>query len=558
MTNLKKTNLSLLVATTLSFSGCGSSSSNDTTVDTTKPAFISAITATVTENQTTAITVKATDTNTITYTLSGGDDKSIFDIDSSRGVVTFKTAPDFESPKDSNRDNNYSITVSATDVAKNTSNQNIVISVSNDTSDDISKSTVSGKVADGYLDKAKVCLDKNENAKCDTDEPNTLSVNGQYDLNVTTTDVGKYPIVVEVVAGQTIDADNASGDTVSKAYTLTAPKDSTGFISPITTLINEQILQNPALTTNEASYIIGKDLNLTTNDSQLLTDYVVNENTNDTDKKLHEVGKVTASLLAQSYEKVENDLNTDLTDEQKEATKSLITKNIKSNILTLALSIKNGKKISELTSDITTLVNDTNITSDKIKTESQKINLKKNAEIKTFANMIGIQFYHFFRDGASLKVETWTLHEGKVYEGSKNLQTAINNGITNYGYNDMKVSANYIVQEDNTVVFNKLNSNDEDDDSYTTTQAKVAIMDLSKKTYTINDILYLAVEQDINDDSLRPQDVDHSKLHSTIPFETGDNLIIGTMYDRNTGKYYGKSINFNKSAMGRILSTLRD
>lgn len=84
------------------------------------------------------------------------------------------------------------------------------------------KITVNGKVADGYLDNAKVCLDKNENGKCDTGEPNTLSVNGSYDLSIDTTDVGKYPILVEVTTS-TVDLDD--NQTVANEYTLTAPKD---------------------------------------------------------------------------------------------------------------------------------------------------------------------------------------------------------------------------------------------------------------------------------------------------------------------------------------------
>ena len=433
-------------------------------------------------------------------------------------------------------------------------------SSSSDTPPVNNNSTVSGKVADGYLDKAKVCLDKNENGKCDTDEPNTLSIKGQYDLNITTTDVGKYTILVEVVSGQTIDADNANGDTVSKPYTLTAPKDSTGFISPITTLINEQILQNPALTTKEASYIIGQDLKLTTKDSQLLRDYVVNENTSDRDKKLHEVGKVIASLLAQSYEKVENTLNTTLTDEQTEAMKSLITKNIKSNVASLATSIKNGKEASELTSNVTTIVNAINITTSKIKIESQKIDLKKNAEIKTFADMIGIQFFHFLinvKDN-SLKVEAWGLKDGKSYNGSKSLSEAISGGVDNLEFSDLTSEDNYTIQADKSVLIDhESGTNDDKDDTYTTSNTKVIIMDLSKKTYTINDILYLAVSEDINDDALRPQDVHSSKLNLTIPFKNGDKLIINTMMYRKTGKYHGKSIDFNKGAMERILNTMK-
>jgi hypothetical protein len=69
----------------------------------------------VTENQTAVTIATATDPDgaTLTYSL-GGDDASLFDT-SNTGVVTFKTAPDFETPTDTGEDNTYDITVTASD-----------------------------------------------------------------------------------------------------------------------------------------------------------------------------------------------------------------------------------------------------------------------------------------------------------------------------------------------------------------------------------------------------------------------------------------------------------
>ena len=39
----------------------------------------------------------------------------------------------------------------------------------------VTKTTIKGKVADGYLENAKVCLDKNNNLACDEDEPFTYT-----------------------------------------------------------------------------------------------------------------------------------------------------------------------------------------------------------------------------------------------------------------------------------------------------------------------------------------------------------------------------------------------
>jgi len=101
-----------------------SNDNNITTVDTTPPTFTSSATATVPENQTDAITLKATDDSTpITYSISGGDSAS-FNVDSSSGKVTFKTAPDYETK------NKYTFTAKATDAKGNTATQGVTINIS--------------------------------------------------------------------------------------------------------------------------------------------------------------------------------------------------------------------------------------------------------------------------------------------------------------------------------------------------------------------------------------------------------------------------------------------
>ena len=52
---------------------------------------------------------------TRTWSLIGGADHNLFNIDSSSGALTFKTAPDFESPTDADRNNKYNVTVSVRD-----------------------------------------------------------------------------------------------------------------------------------------------------------------------------------------------------------------------------------------------------------------------------------------------------------------------------------------------------------------------------------------------------------------------------------------------------------
>jgi Ca2+-binding RTX toxin-like protein len=94
------------------------------------PVFTSGATASVAENQTAAYTAAATDADggaALVYSLTGTD-AALFDIDSATGIVTFKSAPDFETPGDAGGDNIYDISVRAFDGA-NTSDQAVAITV---------------------------------------------------------------------------------------------------------------------------------------------------------------------------------------------------------------------------------------------------------------------------------------------------------------------------------------------------------------------------------------------------------------------------------------------
>ena len=75
----------------------------------------------VDENNISVTTVKANDID--------GDDSNLFDIDKN-GTITFKQAPDFEDPKDSDRDNKYNITIKVSDT-KSTISRDLLVVVRN-------------------------------------------------------------------------------------------------------------------------------------------------------------------------------------------------------------------------------------------------------------------------------------------------------------------------------------------------------------------------------------------------------------------------------------------
>ena len=67
---------------------------------------------------------------TVTWSLSSGVDKDKFEINSRTGALTFNNSPDYESPGDSDGGNNYVVVVTATDSARNTSEQTVTVSIS--------------------------------------------------------------------------------------------------------------------------------------------------------------------------------------------------------------------------------------------------------------------------------------------------------------------------------------------------------------------------------------------------------------------------------------------
>ncbi len=87
----------------------------------------------VAEGSTTVTTVTATDADlpaaTLVYSITGGADAARFAIDSSTGMLSFVTAPDYENPADANADNVYQVTVQASDGSL-TDTQALSISVS--------------------------------------------------------------------------------------------------------------------------------------------------------------------------------------------------------------------------------------------------------------------------------------------------------------------------------------------------------------------------------------------------------------------------------------------
>lgn len=120
--NLKMTKCAVLLSALL-LTGCGGGGGDSTPAsDTIAPVFTSSNSVSVNENQTEVITLKATDSSSVSYSISGTD-SSYFDINNISGVVTFKIAPDFEAKS------SYTFTAIAKDSSNNSVNQEVTITI---------------------------------------------------------------------------------------------------------------------------------------------------------------------------------------------------------------------------------------------------------------------------------------------------------------------------------------------------------------------------------------------------------------------------------------------
>ena len=97
------------------------------------PSITSGATANFAENATTTVYTAIgndRDGDTLAFTL-GGADAALFNINAATGAVTFKTAPDFETPRDNGANNIYDITVTASDGSVSSDAQAVKITVTN-------------------------------------------------------------------------------------------------------------------------------------------------------------------------------------------------------------------------------------------------------------------------------------------------------------------------------------------------------------------------------------------------------------------------------------------
>ena len=159
--------------------------------------------------------------------------------------------------------------------------------------------TLSGVVADGYLREARVFLDRNGNYLYDNGEPMASSgPGGAYSMEVSPGEGDLYPVVAEVIAGLTLDED--TGTVVTNGFFLQAPPKRWEFISPLTTLVKQEMDKNPSFTEQQAVVSVRSQLGIA-DDVSMFRDYLAPGPQTDAllaeYSRTHKAARVVAGLL---------------------------------------------------------------------------------------------------------------------------------------------------------------------------------------------------------------------------------------------------------------------
>ena len=181
--------LSALIAASCGGGGGGNSSTpTPVQVANRAPVLADPGTLTVLEGATSIATISASDpdNNSLTFTISSGDDQALFSITSS-GLLSFSAAPDFETPGDVGSDNVYDLIVQVSDGTL-TDTQSISITIGD---------AFEGRVVDAPISGASVFVDLNGNNELNEGEPSgTTDSNGFFSVDTFTPTAGTAAKVI--------------------------------------------------------------------------------------------------------------------------------------------------------------------------------------------------------------------------------------------------------------------------------------------------------------------------------------------------------------------------
>ncbi len=305
--------------------------------------------------------------------------------------------------------------------------------------------TLSGNVADGYLVGAKVCVDRNQNNVCDTDEPYAITIsNGKYSFsNLLPSDLEK-PLVAIITADVIDEDDNL---TVDGTYYLKAPA-GVKFVSPLTTMVKQHMEDNNVSLTS-AKNSVATELGVSA--TMLTTDYI-KVNTQDS-IDAHKAAKIIANVKKE----IASLLETEMEAHDRVDVASYVDKKVAQQLATIktqtfSTQLPLASNISNVMSTINlgTFATDINtIKNDRVAKQEQAANTivanSTNVEqITTSATLKENQKYTFVYGGGTV-LRTFSV------ENSKNKDCRVNIfDTTNTSNSYQGVSATYLFDGEST------------------------------------------------------------------------------------------------------------
>ncbi|NBW51829.1 MAG: hypothetical protein EBR49_17410 [Betaproteobacteria bacterium] len=218
----------------------------------------------------------------------------------------------------------------------------------------------SGKVIDGYIVGATVCLDLNSNTKCDAGEPSaTTTAGGAYSFTYSGSVAGLH-VIAEVPVGA-IDEDLGA---VTDAYSLFAPASAPSAVTPLTTLVSSEMMASGSSASEAESAVktsLGISVDLLANNFKASGDTTVQDTaqkivaaiaeakkTLDNDSTVASEGLTPGQIIKQAVNQVKNDVLPGLISSDGSITKSVAdiktdaSTNITGNLQNIVAKTKTG------------------------------------------------------------------------------------------------------------------------------------------------------------------------------------------------------------------------
>jgi len=131
--------------------------------------------------------------------------------------------------------------------------------------------TLSGKVIDGYISGATVCIDENNNSKCDSNELEEMTdSNGSYTFS--NAPIGVYQIIA--TGGKDIVTGEDFNQTLLSIAEINDKNITDLMVTPVSTLIASKYLNNPSAGVKKAKDTITTQLDINSSVDILKYDFV--------------------------------------------------------------------------------------------------------------------------------------------------------------------------------------------------------------------------------------------------------------------------------------------